>query len=345
MTSCTRRSKGAHTRRTRLIHAGFHLTESRRVVYSVPGAVEHRCAVFTHNQRADFGGNLPTSVMSAATASISDVSKSNFINQDDGRVRSGTGDSWAQCKPRSSPALGTQLILQGNGTSVGTVLSLQCPAKHKLVGGELTCVLLSNSTQWVGELYCKPLSPWEDFGFRVALLASVVSSAIILFMSVIFITCCLLDCIKEDKREKYERDRDVCPWMEQTQQPEENRSHYNHNGRNNNNNNTQEKMFSLWDTRDPAPRDSVQACRYQQYICGPSHLVSALPGCDYDPPLLPQNTGYSQANKQPPQYVRLPQSSFQSGSQYGGRQSSLSGGKETGMSHTRKEFSIRVISV
>ncbi|XP_074536692.1 uncharacterized protein susd3 [Halichoeres trimaculatus] len=355
MTSCTRRDRGAHTH----THT-THEAHSRRIsVAGIPTCclpcTGHRGAplrsLYAH-PKSGLGGNLPVSVMSAATASISDVSKSNFINQDDGRDRSGTGASWAQCEPRSLPALGTQLIIQGNGTSVGTVLSLRCPAKHKLVGGEVMCVLLSNSTQWVGELHCKPLSPLDDFGFRVALLASIVSSAIIFFMSIIFITCCLLDCIKEDKREKQERDQDMCPWMEQTQQPEDNRSHYNHNGRNNNNNNTQEKMISLWDTSDPAHCDSIQACRYhQQYIygptntCGPSHLVSALPGCDYDQPLLPQNTEYSQINRQPPQYARLPQAFFHSGSQYGGHQSSLSGVKENNTSHTKKEFSIRIISV
>lgn len=49
------------------------------------------------------------------------------------------------------------------------------------------------------------LSPYEDHGFRVAVLASIVSSAIIFLMSVAFITCCLLDCIKEDKEKKEER--------------------------------------------------------------------------------------------------------------------------------------------
>lgn len=49
------------------------------------------------------------------------------------------------------------------------------------------------------------VSPYEDYGFRVAVLASIVSSAIILFMSVVFITSCLLNCVKEDKRKKEKR--------------------------------------------------------------------------------------------------------------------------------------------
>lgn len=48
------------------------------------------------------------------------------------------------------------------------------------------------------------MAPYEDYGFRVAVLASIVSSGIILLMSVAFLTCCLLDCIKEDKRKKEE---------------------------------------------------------------------------------------------------------------------------------------------
>lgn len=61
----------------------------------------------------------------------------------------------AQCSPLPLPTLGTQKIIQGNGTNVGTVISLQCPAKHKLVGNELKCVMATNSTHWVGNTYCK----------------------------------------------------------------------------------------------------------------------------------------------------------------------------------------------
>uniref|UniRef100_H2THA2 Sushi domain-containing protein n=1 Tax=Takifugu rubripes TaxID=31033 RepID=H2THA2_TAKRU len=142
------------------------------------------------------------------------------------------------------PALGTQRIIQGNGTTVGTIISLQCPAKHRLVGSEMMCVMDSNSTYWKGETYCKPLSRYEDFGFRVAVLASIVSSAIILLMSMAFVTCCLLDCIREDEKKK-----------------EESRSHYHHKGRNNNNNNSQDNVFTLCDPPHPATCDSEQVCR------------------------------------------------------------------------------------
>ncbi|TNN37502.1 Sushi domain-containing protein 3 [Liparis tanakae] len=140
-----------------------------------------------------------------ATASIADVSRTVFTNKDDSRARSKSGQTQAQCTPVPLPALGTQRIIQGNGTTVGTVIALQCPAKHTLVGRQLMCVMDTNSTHWVGGTYCKPLSPFEDYGFHVAVLASIVSLAVIFFMSVAFITCCLLDCIKEDERKNHQR--------------------------------------------------------------------------------------------------------------------------------------------
>ncbi|XP_044067934.1 sushi domain-containing protein 3 [Siniperca chuatsi] len=311
--------------------------------------------------------------MSAATASIADVSRTDFTNKDDSRDRIKSGQPQAQCAPMPLPALGTQRIIQGNGTNVGTVISLQCPAKHKLIGSELMCVMGTNSTHWVGETYCKPLSSYGDYGFRVAVLASIVSSAIIFFMSMAFITCCLIDCIKEDKRKKQERESDVWQWEEQAQHQEDNRSHYSHKGRNNNNN-TQEKVLSLWDTGNPHICDNMQACRcHQQYayapVCtyGPTPPLSALPGHDYDQPLLPRNPESAQISGPPPQYFGPSQLSCQPTGpglvqisavgpglvwQYGGQQSSLSelNPSTTNESNTRninsaKEFSIRIISV
>lgn len=65
------------------------------------------------------------------------------------------GQSWTQCKPMPLPALGTQKIIQGNGTSVGTVISLQCPDKHELIGNQFMCIMGTNSSHWVGEPYCR----------------------------------------------------------------------------------------------------------------------------------------------------------------------------------------------
>lgn len=317
------------------------------------------------------GGRLSVTTMSAATASTADVSRT------DTDERTSSGQAHAQCTPMPLPALGTQRIIQGNGTNVGTVISLQCPAKHRLVGGELMCVMNNNSTHWVGETYCKPLSAFEDQGFRVAVLASIVSSAIILLMSMAFITCCLLDCIKEDKRKKEESD---WQWEEQAQQQEDMRSHYTHKGRNNNNNNTQDKVPSLWDTSNPTLCDNMQACRcHQQYAYSPARTygltppLSALPGHDYEQPLLPRNPEPAHFSgppahfsgppahfsDPPPQYFG-PQSSTSPGRvqvsgagpglvwQYGGQQqNSLSITDESNMrnSNSAKEFSIRIISV
>lgn len=307
--------------------------------------------------------------MSAATASIGDVSRT---DRNDSSDANNSGQTQAQCTPMPLPALGSQRIIQGNGTNVGTVISLQCPAKHKLVGGNLMCVMMTNSTQWVGETYCKPLSYNEDYGFRVAVLASIVSSAIIFLMSMAFLTCCLLDCIEKDKRKNLERESDAWQWEEQAQQQEHSRSRYNHKGRNNNNNNSQEKVLSLWDAHSPLSCDNSQAYRCpQQYgygwIAPPSARAYSpappLPGQDYNQPLLPPDPESAPISSQT-QYHKPPPSACQTASpsliqisaggpsmvwQYGGAQHGTLSGitDETNLRNinSAKEFSIRIISV
>ncbi|XP_014889019.1 uncharacterized protein susd3 isoform X1 [Poecilia latipinna] len=307
--------------------------------------------------------------MSAATASVADV---RLENKEDIRTRSKQGGPQAQCTPRPLPAVGTQRIIRGNGTNVGTVISLQCPAKHKLVGKDLTCVMGTNSTQWDGETFCRPLAPYEDYGYRVAVLASIISSGIILLMSVGFITCCLLECTEKDKHKKRRRSQfifdtregDDLPWEGQDQHQEDSLSRYSHKGRNNNNNNAEEKMLPLWEPANSAPCNSVPPCRcQQQYIHGPPPpSLAALPGQEYDQPLLPENPP-----TRPPEYPGPPLSFCPAASsglvhfsaagsglvwQYGGQHCDIS---EVNPSVTRsintngninpKEVSIRIISV
>ncbi|XP_072771648.1 sushi domain-containing protein 3 [Nerophis lumbriciformis] len=111
----------------------------------------------------------------------------------------------AECPPLPSPTLGTHVVLTGNGSHVGSMVSLLCPSKHKRVGVELTCVMAANKARWVGELHCTPLSVFEGSGFRVAALASIVSIGVISIMSMLFITCCILDCIQKDAGRKQQR--------------------------------------------------------------------------------------------------------------------------------------------
>ncbi|XP_040049777.2 uncharacterized protein susd3 [Gasterosteus aculeatus] len=296
--------------------------------------------------------------MSAATASIADVPRTDSTAGEDNRDRrSKSGRTQAQCTLRPLPALGTQRIIQGNGTTVGTVISLQCPAKHKLVGKDMMCVMDTNSTHWVGNTYCKPVSPFEDYGFRVAVLASIVSLAVIFFMSVAFITCCLLDCIKEDKRNKHERDSEMWQWEEQAQHGGDGRPRCRQEGWNNNNNNTQEKAQSLWHAGSPTTCDSAQPCGcHQRYAlgpagtCGPSPPLSTLPGYDYERPLLPRSPGPASVSgglghDGPPQSLSRAAGPGPGPRQHGGRRSGAP--DESGSSHVKaaKEFSIRIISV
>ncbi|KAM3617697.1 uncharacterized protein V6R79_009871 [Siganus canaliculatus] len=252
--------------------------------------------------------------MSAATASIADAPRTNLTSRDDSSKRNRSGQPQAQCTPMPLPAQGTQKIIQGNGTNVGTVISLHCPPEFELVGSKLMCVMDTNSTHWVGETYCKPSSPYGDYGFRVAVLASIVSSAIIFLMSVAFITCCLLDCIEDDKRQNdNENESEMWQWEEQAQHQKDSRSRYSHKGRNNNNNNSQEKVMSQWGTCNPAMCDAMRACRCHQHYAayGPPPPLSALPGFDYRLPLLPQNPESAQISGPPPQYFGPPESQIQ----------------------------------
>uniref|UniRef100_A0A4W3I892 Sushi domain-containing protein n=1 Tax=Callorhinchus milii TaxID=7868 RepID=A0A4W3I892_CALMI len=101
-----------------------------------------------------------------------------------------------QCRPVASPRFGSHSLQGGNGTNQGTKISFRCLPAYQLVGNEkILCVAKGNSTDWTGtfpECQGKTVPVRNEFGFKVAVIASIISSAIILLLSTAFLTCCLV---------------------------------------------------------------------------------------------------------------------------------------------------------
>nr|XP_004652362.2 sushi domain-containing protein 3 isoform X1 [Jaculus jaculus] len=117
------------------------------------------------------------------------------------------GNRPGTCTLLQPPPRGTLQILRGNGTSVGTVLVFHCPSGHQMIGsGLLTCAWTGSLADWSSGIpLCKAVPPHETFGFRVAVIASIVSCAIILLMSMAFLSCCLLKCVKKSEQRRANR--------------------------------------------------------------------------------------------------------------------------------------------
>ncbi|XP_027988923.2 sushi domain-containing protein 3 [Eptesicus fuscus] len=124
-----------------------------------------------------------------------------------GGATTAPGNSTGTCTQVQPPQRGTLQVLRGDGASVGTVVVFHCPSGHQMVGsGLLTCTWKGSVAEWSsGTPVCRAVTPHETFGFRVAVIASIVSCAVILLMSMAFLTCCLLKCVKRTEQRRFDR--------------------------------------------------------------------------------------------------------------------------------------------
>ncbi|XP_064366843.1 uncharacterized protein LOC135328204 [Dromaius novaehollandiae] len=101
----------------------------------------------------------------------------------------------AECTALVPPPYGYYDVDRGSGSSLGSVVTYWCKEGYQLVGSEkLVCLRRDGISSWSHRPpHCEAIPRPHDKGFRVAVVASLISGAIILALSISFAVCCWRD--------------------------------------------------------------------------------------------------------------------------------------------------------
>ncbi|KAJ7329964.1 hypothetical protein JRQ81_016138 [Phrynocephalus forsythii] len=155
---------------------------------------------------------LSDALESLATTPAEETSIKKFLGDAENETVAQTNLS-VQCTALLPPSDGFYYIEEGSGHSLGSVITYWCTEGYQLVGnGKLTCLLKGNTFDWShSPPHCEVIPKPLDKGFRVAVIASLISGLIIVAMSIAFAICCLRDRMLKGATQRSENSEEQQP--------------------------------------------------------------------------------------------------------------------------------------